>query len=372
MFVKRRWGTRRSKSLLKIGNVIEEISDQAADDTAVLPLAAPRDESTIAKLIRYAKENKTPWIIENLWQEGGIAVLHSLEGEFKSILSYQIAEAVAGQTKLLRMWDVPHARRVGIFETEMDDLEVGKRLEVMYPKLDWPHGLEISDRTLIEEFRRRPTFEQKLYCIGNWAMVKELEILVWDTVNTMLTACGNPNDERVVSKFLDGIGQLPTKGVLIVRHDVKPSRDALVRGSNQLVRGSNRLVEDASLVVHLKRKDKAENKVIMEVGKLRNAPTPGPFELWFDAGTFRLTPLPPIAALLEEGPLSRQQLLAEAARRFNLRGRAADEHKNTSGFVNETMEGHKRVVSLNCDLEPDPKSDEAKWWNLLRFPAAHV
>jgi hypothetical protein len=52
-------------------------------------------EHSIAKLIRKSKQNPVRWIIEGLWQEGGIVVVHSLEEEFKSVASYQIAEAVA-------------------------------------------------------------------------------------------------------------------------------------------------------------------------------------------------------------------------------------------------------------------------------------
>jgi len=119
-----------------------------------LRIAPERRESSVAKLIRYAKETKVPWIIEDLWQEGGIAVVHSLEGEFKSVLSYQIAEVVASGSSLLREWDVPRARKVGILETEMDDLEVGRRLGFMYPDGNSPDTLEVSDNALLQEFRR--------------------------------------------------------------------------------------------------------------------------------------------------------------------------------------------------------------------------
>jgi hypothetical protein len=327
-------------------------------------------ESSIAKLIRYAKETKIPWIIEDLWQDGGIALIHSLEGEFKSVLSYQIAETVATGSPLLRAWDVPCARRVGILETEMDDLEVGKRLGSMYPDAHWPATLEVSDSALLKEFRRRTTFPERLACIDHWLTERKVEVLIWDTINSML-ATGEPNSERSVSQFFDGIALLPAKSTLIVRHDVKPSRDAALRSSNQLVRGSNRLVEDASVVIHLKRLDKASNKVQMEVGKLRNGPKPEPIELWFDAGTFRLTPLPPIVALLEYGSLSRQELIAQAESRFSLKERAVDEHRaQLTGCLDETKDGHQRILSLNHQFRPDADSEVAKWWKLVRKPAA--
>jgi len=159
----------------------------------------------------------------------------------------------------------------------------------------------------------------------------------------------------------------------MVRHDVKPSRDTSLRNSNQLVRGSNRLVEDASVVIHLSRKDKASNKVQMEVGKLRNGRKPEPVELWFDAGTFRLTALPPIIALLENGSLSRQDLVEQADRRFNLKERAVDTYREPlRGCLDETREGHRRILSINYNFRPDPESDVAKWWNLVRQPAARA
>jgi AAA domain len=332
--------------------------------------AVERHDSSVAKLIRYARETKIRWIIEGLWQDGGIALVHSLEGEFKSILSYQIGEAIAAGSSLLRNWDVPRSRKVGILETEMDDLEVGLRLGKMYSNGNWPDKLEVSNDALLKEFRRRTTLGEKLQCIDGWLREKGVEVLIWDTVNSAL-ATGDPNSERSVSLFFDGIAQLRTKGILIVRHDVKPSRDSSLRASNQLVRGSNRLVEDASVVIHLHRRDKASNKVIMDVGKLRNGPKPEPIEIWFDAGTFRLTPLPPIAALLEEGFLSRQDLIEQSEKRFNLKERAVDNSRaQLGGCLDETKDGHRRILSLNHQFRPDPESEVAKWWKFLRQPGA--
>ena len=332
------------------------------------PRRETKAESSIGALIRYAKETKIPWTIEGLWQEGGIALVHSLEGEFKSILSYQIAEAVAAGSEFLRKWKVPRSQRVAILETEMDDLESGLRLGAMYRDNKWPQTLEVSDHTLVDEFRKRLTLGERVACVDQWLREKRIEVLIWDTINSAL-AVGDPNSEHSVSKFFDAIAGLPAKNLLMVRHDVKPSRDAALRSSNQLVRGSNRLVEDSSLVIHLRRKDKASNKVSMEVGKLRNGPLPDPMELWFDAGTFRLTPLPPIIALLEKGPLSRQELLEQAQSRFNLKQRAVDEHRvELNSFLDETRSGHQRVISLNHGFVPDEESPAAKWWDLVVKP----
>jgi hypothetical protein len=328
-------------------------------------------QHSIAKLIKYAKETKIPWAIEGLWQEGGIAIVHSLEEEFKSVCAYQIAEAIAAGAPLLRVWNVPQSRRVGIFETEMDDLEVGRRLAMMYPNESWPEKLVVSDEELLRKFRERHTLGEKFNCLEDWIRGQGLEMLIWDTINSTL-AVGDPNSESSVSRFFDYLGLLPVKGSLLVRHDVKPSRDSAMRASNQKVRGSNRLVEDASLVIHLARQDKASHKVRLEIGKLRNAPKPEPLELWFDAGTFRLTPIPPVAAILEAGPLTREEVVERAVTRFGVKARSVDEQcRELQPCLDKSQEGHRRVLTLNRNaiLESDSTSPIARWWMLLRPPS---
>lgn len=328
-------------------------------------------EHSIAKLIRRARETSIPWIIDGLWQQGGIVIVHSLEEEFKSIFSYQIAEAIAAGSPLLRTWQVPRPRRVGIFETEMDDLEVGKRLGKMFPQGDWPDNLIVSDAALMTEFRRKPIREAKMECLKSWMKSNEIEILAWDTVNSIL-ATGEPNSEKSVSQFYDGLALLPQKGTLLVRHDSKPSKDTVQRHPNQRVRGSNRLVEDASTVIHLSRPDKSQNKVRLTIGKLRNAAKPDPMELWFDAGTFRLTPLPPVAALLEDGPRTRQELIKCIYARFALKERAIDTSlKDLQPLLIESQRGHNRVFALNNKAIPSSDSPAVRWWPLIRGSETH-
>jgi AAA domain len=344
------------------------MSEASLASSAALTVAS---EHSIAKLIRRARETSIPWIIDGLWQQGGIVIVHSLEEEFKSIFSYQIAEAIAASSPLLRTWQIPRPRRVGIFETEMDDLEVGKRLGKMFPQGDWPVGLIVSDAVLMTEFRKKLTRETKMQCLERWMKLNEIEILVWDTVNSIL-ATGEPNSEKSVSQFFDGLALLPQKGTLVVRHDLKPSKDTVQRHTNQLVRGSNRLVEDASTVIHLSRTDKAQNRVRFLVGKLRNGAKPDPMELWFDAGTFRLTPLPPVAAMLEDGPRTRQDLIKCIGERFALKERAIDTSlKELQPLLIESQRGHNRVFALNEKAIPSSDSPVTRWWPLLRAPETH-
>jgi hypothetical protein len=126
------------------------------------------------------------------------------------------------------------------------------------------------------------------------------------------------------------------------------------------------LVEDASLVIHLKRQDKASHKVRMEVGKLRSSQKPDPIELWFDAQSFRLTPLPPVAALLEQGPLTRDEMLRRGFRHFGLKTRAMDDQRQAMGhYLDDRMDGHKRIFSLRRKAPLEPDSPVARWWRLL-------
>jgi hypothetical protein len=324
-----------------------------------------------ARLIRKSKGTQVPWIIEGLWQKDGIAIVHSLEEEFKSIFSYQVADVIAAGLPLLCTWRVPRTRRVGIFETEMDDLEVGNRLRKMYPRDDYPENLIVSDESALKEFRSKPTLEAKFECLDRWMRSYSIEILIWDTINSIL-ATGDPNSEVAVSRFFDRLALLPHKGALLVRHDSKPSKDHQYRGSNQLVRGSNRLVEDASLVINLQRLDKAQNKVRLTVGKLRTGRKPEPFELWFDTETFRLTPLPPLVALLEFGPRTRGELIQQGDDRFGLKQRAIDNSiSELRPLLLDSMEGHKLVLKLNSAAKPEAESPVTRWWPLLGQTDAH-
>jgi hypothetical protein len=241
----------------------------------------------------------------------------------------------------------------------------------MYPDSQFPEDLVVSDEELIKEFRRRKGLDQKFECLDRWLRSNRIEILIWDTINSIL-ATGEPNSEVSVSRFFDALAILPQRGAALVRHDGKPSKDSENRHSNQLVRGSNRLVEDASGVIHLNRLDKAKNKVCCTVGKLRHGSKPDPMELWFDSGTFRLTPLHPVAALLESAPCTRKDLIELAGARFNLRTRAIDAEINQlRSLLIESSEGHKRVFALNQNAVPEPESAAARWWSLVRRPEGY-
>ena len=319
----------------------------------------------IHTLIEKYRNTKIRWIVNRLWREGGIAVVHALEGQFKSIFVYQLAEAIAKGKPFLRFWDIPAPRRIGIYQSEMSDIDTGERLEKMFPrKSDVPLRLRISD----EEFKRtivaKRTLEERFSVLDHWVRDKRIEILVMDTINSLLATTGNPNDEFSASKFLDCLAQLPTKANLVVRHDGKPTKETEMRADNQKVRGSNRLVEDASVVIRTNRRGRADHEIVISVGKLRNNAMPDDLTVWFDADTCRLTPLDPVIAMLEQGALSREELIEQGFRRFRLKRSAVQNHiGNMERYLTSRLDGHRRIWEINHSAAPIENEGEAKlWW----------
>ncbi len=330
---------------------------------------AESPDHSIARLIRSAEQDRHIWLVEDLWQPNTIMVVHSLEGGFKSVFAYQIGEALATRESLLRKWAVPTAMRVGILQTEMPDIMVGQRLKQTYPSGVIPANLIVSNDALVDEMRRKFDPSDKFQILHNWITSERIDVVIWDTINNMLSACGNPNSEEATAKFYDYLEALPHKGALVVRHDGKPSKDSELRASNQKVRGSNAHAEIASVVIHLGRPDKRSNRVVMEIGKLRHGSAPDPMDCWFDIETMRLTLIPPVITVLERGTMSREALYPELLRRFSLKTRNADAAVNelqTQGFLLPSTRGHERLWSLNAAAEPEAETRDAEWWRLVK------
>jgi hypothetical protein len=322
-------------------------------------------DHSISQLIRGAEHSNNDWHIEGLWEPNTFSLVHSLEGEFKSIFAYQVAEALATGQPLLRKWNVLTPKRVGVFQTEMPDNVVGKRLKIMYPDGRIPSNLIVSNEALKIAIQRKYSSPDKFQVIHNWLVREEIEVLLWDTITSVLSACGNPNTEEATAQFYSRLEALPLNGALVVRHDGKPSRDSEGRHSNQKVRGSNLHAEIASVIIQLHRPDRRSNKAQLDIGKLRHDTVPEPFDCWFDAGTMRLTPLPPPVALLEGGAMTREALNCELLERFKLKERSADDLirqlENERFLLGETR-GHKRIWSLNPEAVATPDTPEAAVW----------
>lgn len=79
------------------------------------------------------------------------------------------------------------------------------------------------------------------------------------------------------------------------------------------------------MIISLERVDRRTNQVDFEVGKLRYGRKPQPLPLWFDAGTFRLTPLPPMIAVRYERESAREEIIQKCEQRFGIRERTVNE-----------------------------------------------
>ena len=324
----------------------------------------------IARLIRLSERGENHWHIEGLWQPNAIVLVHSLEGEFKSIFAYQVSEALATAQPLLRKWAVSSAVRVGVLQTEMPENMVGERLKGMYPDGRIPANLMVSDEWLKTKIRREFTASRKFQAIHNWLLEKSIDVLTWDSINSVLASCGNPNSEEAAAQFYNYLELLPHKGALIVRHDGKPSKDTSLRENNQRVRGSNLHAEIASAVIGLERRDKRTQKVSLTIGKLRHKSASDPLECWFDSGTMRLTTLPPPVVLLEAGPMTREALNEQLSGRFGVKSRTADDlidRLKAEGLLIGGMQGHDRTWELNKAAQPAPEASAAVWWPQVKL-----
>jgi hypothetical protein len=305
---------------------------------------------SVARLIREAEQNRQSWLVEGLWQPNAIVALHSLEGEFKSILAYQTAEALATGQMLLKRWAVPEPIRVAVLQTEMPDNMVGDRLKAMYPDGRIPQNLIVSNDALRINLLHKFLPNDKFQVIHNWLDREKADVFVWDTINSVLASFGNPNSEEATARFYNQLEQLPVAGTLVVRHDGKPSKDSQMRQGNQQIRGSNLHAEIASAVIQIKRPDRRSNEAVIDIGKLRHSSVPEPVGCWFDAGRMRLTSQsPPVVLLQEAGLLTREALNSSLSTRFGMERRSADKllsQLKSANLIVAGTQGHERTWAL--------------------------
>ena len=216
---------------------------------------------------------------------------------------------------------------------------------------------------VMHQFRRVNDLAGKFKLLSQWVAQENIEVLLIDTANDFFRGRNNPSEETVVGCFFDALRNLPVKATGMVRHDRKrKGDDALADSSNEQIRGSAEWKEDPEVILHLARQDRRTNKVQFEVGKLRYGSKPEPLSVWFDAGCFRLIPLPPVIAVLETGPKSRQDVLTECKVRFGLSERKVDEmlgeHKP---FLRENQQGHQKVFEIDWD-----RAVGARWFSFAR------
>jgi hypothetical protein len=314
-------------------------------------------------LIALAKEKPPVPIIDGLLFERDIMLLHAPEESFKSVFILQIAEAIASGRPLLRQWTTSGRQTVGIIETEMHPAALGERLGKMFPGLNPPSNLRFFSEEALKEWRRQD-LKGKFNSIAQWMANDDIRVLMIDTANDFFRGEENPSDERSVGEFFDLLRNLAPSATVLVRHDRKKKDIDADCNSNELIRGSAEWKEDPEAILSIHRTDKRTNQVTIDVGKLRYGVKPAPIEAWFDSDSFRLSPLPPLIAILEEGQKTREQLVEECSRRFGVE----------ASLMATMLTGEKRHLrngqqGHNATFELDPvASAEAPWSSFLTFP----
>ena len=307
------------------------------------------------ELIEHARKHPPEPIIRGLLNKGDILLLHGSEESFKSMFVLQIAECIATGRSLLD-WKIGKRQTVGVIETEMHETMMGERLSKMFPSGNPPEQLYFMGESVLRDWKRL-TLRQKCEGVQEWVNKHSIEVLIIDTANDFFRGADNPSEERAVGQFFDELRSLNNGARIIVRHDRKrnPEQDEELN-SNERIRGSAEWKEDPEVIVSLERKDRRTNEVQMEVGKLRYGRKTPPLTLWFDAGTFRLTPLPPVIEVLSYGPRPREEVVTQCETRFDLGERkVADMLVEHQAFLEERQSGHSKVFGLRDDtLERAP------------------
>ena len=322
---------------------------------------------SVEELIALAREKPPEPIIGGLLFAGDICLIHGQEESYKSIFVFQMADSIASGTRLLRRFNVPNPRRVGIVETELHESQLGGRLSLMFPDGQTPDNLRVFGA--MREFRSARSMDSRLNLVRHWTAQEGIEVLLLDIASDFFRGPNNsPSDEQVVASFFEQLRDMHlTCG--IVRHDHKPRmEDGDDRNSNNRIRGSGEWKEDPEVVLWLAREDRRTNEVELQVGKLRYGAKPELMKPWFDAGNFRLTLLPPVIAVLEHGPLSRQALLKQCEWRFGLHSRKVDEMTQVlKPFLRSIQEGHGKAFELDIGqiVAVDDEADETAAWRQI-------
>jgi AAA domain len=314
-----------------------------------------------ADLIRLAKERPPEPIIEGLISVGDTLLVHGSEENYKSVFVVQMAESIAIGKPLMYRWRIRGRRRVGILGAEMHPAMLGERLGKMFPEGNAPENIRFVSEEFLREWRRRD-LKGKFDMIEKWIAEDRIQVLMIDPANDFFRGEENPSDERNVGAFFDMLRSISLDARILVRHDRKKKDFDDSAHSNELIRGSAEWKEDPEAILAMKRIDKRTHEVNIEIGKLRYGIKPEPFSAWFDAGCFRLTPLPPVIAVLATGAKLRQQIIDECEARFGLSERSADDLlREYRQLLTEGRDGHEKSFELNPE-----RAKEEPWFAFLR------
>ena len=294
-------------------------------------------------------------VIQGLLNKREITLIHGKEGSFKSMLVMQLMDCLTRKVPLFGRFEVPEAKMVGVLATEVHPAGMGERLRRMYPSLEEvPANFCVMHEDLLKHWKRQSSLAAKCAIIAEWVRVKKLEVLIVDTMNDFFRGKSDPNSETVTGELLDTLRGMDLDNVILVRHDRKSGEKDNEVHSNELIRGASELREDPELILYLNRVDKRTNQVVFEVGKLRYGEPVDVMGLWFDAGNFRLTAVPPVVSLLSEGPRNRQEIIEAMHARFDVEQRRTDEMLcELRPFLRETQNGHHKGFELAREAAVD-------------------
>jgi RecA-family ATPase len=322
--------------------------------------AAALETLSAADLIQKAQEHPPQPIIEGIINIGDILLVHGLEESFKSVFILQVAECIAKGQPLFSFFPVPHVKRVGIIETEIHEAMLGDRLAKMSSAGHPPENMCFLSANTMRGWRRLD-MRSKFEFIKRWIDQQRISVLVIDIATDFFRGDDNPSDERHAGGFFDETRNMGLEGCILVRHDRKRRESDKDNHPNEQIRGSAEWKEDPEAIVALTRVDKRTHQVIFDVGKMRYGSKPDPIDLWFDAGEFRLTALPPVIALLLTGAKTRAELGSAFQDRFNVQERLTDTMiGEQSGYLLHGQRGHERTWELNLDNIHD-----AQWAKFL-------
>jgi len=310
----------------------------------------------IADMIWQARVRPPKPVISGLLNEQEIAGLHGAPEVFKTIFTLQLAESLATGKPFLGVWRVPRRRRVYFFETEMSAAALGDRLGKMYVGQAPPSGVYFAEEARLKAFRRATDLQQKFGLLKEWVKEVKADVLVLDTANPFFRGKQSPNDETTAGAFFDLLADLPARAKLFVRHNHKPRIDDSSGDAATKIRGSGQFGDVPDLLLELRRADKRTNEAILSVSKYRHGSKPDDLTLWLDTSTLRLVSVPPVIHLLQDGPLTRAQLLADFMR-FEVKQRTADQlirnelvkPENEPICLTEKMRGHERVYEIDWE-----------------------
>jgi len=314
-------------------------------------------QTGIADLIWQARVSPPKPVIAGLLHEKEIAGLHGAPEVFKTIFTLQLAESLATGKPFLGVWQVPKARRVFFFETEMSPAALGSRLGKMYASETPPERIYFANEAQLKQFHRATDLQQKFSLLKDWLGEAKAEVLVLDTANPFFRGHQSPNDETTVGEFFDLVTDLPTKTKLFVRHNRKPKVDDSEGDAAAKIRGSGQFADVPDLLLELTRPDKRTNEALLSITKYRHGSKPDDLTLWLDATTLRLVSVPPVIYLLQSGPRTRSELLAALSTRFGVKQSKADalikaeqnRPEDEPICLKESMRGHERVFEIDWE-----------------------